>query len=66
MKYSVRIANQSDILFITKLYNEGIEDRIATLETELKTEEYMLDWLNSRSEKYKVLLIEDENNTVHG
>lgn len=66
MNYNVRIAQQNDIPFITKIYNEGIEDRIATLETRLRTEEEMLDWLNNRSEKHKVLVIEDENNTVHG
>jgi len=66
VNYNVRIAQQNDIPFITKIYNEGIEDRIATLETRLRTEEEMLDWLNNRSEKHKVLVIEDENNTVHG
>ena len=66
MNYNVRIAQQNDIPFITKIYNEGIEDKIATLETRLRTEEEMLDWLNNRSEKHKVLVIEDESNTVHG
>ena len=66
MNYNVRIATPEDIPFITRIYNEGIEDRIATLETNLRTEEDMLEWLNNRSEKHKVLVIEDENNTVHG
>nr|WP_278308965.1 arsinothricin resistance N-acetyltransferase ArsN1 family A [Lutispora thermophila] len=60
------MAHQHDIPFITKIYNEGIEDRIATLESKLKTEEEMLDWLKDRSGRHKVLVIEDEKNTVHG
>ena len=66
MKYNVRIAQQTDIPFITKIYNEGIEDRIATLETRLRTDGDMLEWLNNRSDKHKVLVVEDQNNTVHG
>lgn len=66
MNYNVRIAQQNDIPFITKIYNEGIEDKIATLETRLRTEEEMLDWLKDRSDRHKVLVIEDESNTVHG
>jgi len=66
VNYNVRIAQQNDIPFITKIYNEGIEDKIATLETRLRTEEEMLDWLKDRSDRHKVLVIEDESNTVHG
>jgi len=66
VNYNVRIAQPNDIPFITKIYNEGIGDRIATLETRLRTEEEMLEWLNDRSDKHKVLVIEDESNIVHG
>ena len=66
MNYNVRITQQTDIPSITKIYNEGIEDRVATLETRLRSDEDMLNWLNNRSDKHKVIVIEDENNTVHG
>ncbi len=66
MDYRIRIASQTDIPAITKIYNEGIEDRVATLETRLRTDADMIDWLNSRSEKHKVLIIEDEYNILHG
>lgn len=66
MNYSTRIAEVEDIPAITKIYNQGIEDRIATLEVRLRTEDEMKDWLTSRSEKNKVLVIEDENRNVYG
>ena len=32
----IRKATEQDVREITTIYNEGIEDRIATLETEIK------------------------------
>jgi L-amino acid N-acyltransferase YncA len=66
MGYTVREANINDIPEITKIYNEGIEDRIATLETRLRDNEEMKEWLLSRSERHKVLVIEDENSNLCG
>lgn len=60
MSQSLRLANLSDIPQITKIYNEGIEDKIATLETRLRTEEDMVEWLISRDEKHSVVVVEDE------
>lgn len=47
-------------------YNQGIEDRIATLKTRLRTNDEMIDWLNNRESKYKVLIISDESGQIHG
>ena len=66
MPYSARLASADDIQVITQIYNQGIEDRIATLETSQKTETYMLDWLMKRNAAHKVLVIEDENGVVCG
>ncbi|QCX34489.1 N-acetyltransferase family protein [Caloramator sp. E03] len=66
MGYSTREAKVQDVPAITRIYNQGIEDRVATLETRLRTEDEMKDWLLNRSEKNKVLVIEDENNNVYG
>jgi len=66
MTYRTRYAKITDIPAITRIYNDGIEDRVATLETELKTEKDMEEWLTSRSERYKVIVIEDENEKVYG
>ncbi|MFZ5969273.1 MAG: arsinothricin resistance N-acetyltransferase ArsN1 family A [Bacillota bacterium] len=66
MAYGTRLANLNDIPSITTIYNQGIEDRIATLETCPRTEEVMSDWMRSRSEKHKVAVIEDEEKNVLG
>ena len=66
MKYNVREANINDIDIITIIYNEGIEDRIATLETRLRSYDEMVEWLKNRESRYKVLIIENENKSVCG
>ncbi len=66
MKYTTRLATLEDIHGIKTIYNQGIEDRIATLETELRTTEEMKKWLKSKSDRHKVLVITAENNTVVG
>jgi L-amino acid N-acyltransferase YncA len=66
MNYKVREAKIEDIPFITSIYNQGIEDRIATLETRLRDNTEMNEWLTSRGERYKVIVIEDSENIVRG
>ena len=66
MPYSTRLAAAEDIQSITKIYNQGIEDRIATLETNPKLETDMVDWLLKRNEDHKVLVIEDDHGTLWG
>jgi len=66
MSYITREATINDISQITIIYNEGIEDRIATLETNLRTDEASKDWLISREKRYKVLVIEDTKGIVIG
>jgi L-amino acid N-acyltransferase YncA len=66
MIYITREATINDISQITIIYNEGIEDRIATLEISLRTDQTMKEWLISRGERYKVLVIEDDKSTVIG
>lgn len=64
--YMIKEATIEDITYITHIYNEGIEDRIATLETTPKTIEYMSNWFLNRKKSHKVLIIKNENNIVHG
>lgn len=66
MNYTTRLAKIEDIPFITTIYNEGIEDRIATLETKLRVNEDMKDWFLNRNDKCKVMVITDEDQTVLG
>ncbi len=41
---TVRQTTPADIKSILRIYNQGIEDRIATLETEAKDSSYMEAW----------------------
>lgn len=66
MPYQVRLAAAEDIEAITRIYNQGIEDRIATLETSPRKESEMLEWLVKRDEAHKVLVIKDDNGIVFG
>jgi L-amino acid N-acyltransferase YncA len=66
MESRIRYANLEDIPYITEIYNQGIEDRIATLETSLRTIDEMNRWLTERGDRYKVLVIEDETGAVQG
>lgn len=51
MDFKVREAKTCDLDSITKIYNQGIEDRIATLETRLRNEAEMIQWLKNRDER---------------
>jgi L-amino acid N-acyltransferase YncA len=66
MGFQAREATINDIDAITKIYNQGIEDRIATLETRLRDCNEMVQWLNTREPRYKVLVIEDNDKLVCG
>ncbi len=62
--YIVRTAISSDLEAILKIYNQGIEDRIATLETETKNMEYMKSWFEDHQDRYQILVAEDEGQLV--
>jgi L-amino acid N-acyltransferase YncA len=56
--YTVRLATGADAAAICEIYNQGIEDRVATLETELRTPEERAQWLASRDARHPVLVAE--------
>jgi phosphinothricin acetyltransferase len=56
--YRVRPAAEADAAAICAIYNQGIEDRLATLETELRTPEERRQWLASRSPRHPVVVAE--------
>ena len=66
MKYTTRLVNLDDMPSITEIYNQGIEDRTATLETKLRTVNDMNNWFSGRGERYKVVVIADETGKVYG
>jgi phosphinothricin acetyltransferase len=53
-----RLATEADAEAICAIYNQGIEDRLATLETELRTPEERRRWMASRSPRHPVIVAE--------
>jgi L-amino acid N-acyltransferase YncA len=64
--YRVRLAAESDAAAICRIYNQGIEDRVATLETELRAPDERRQWLASRSPRYPVIVAEFAESIVAG
>lgn len=56
--YTVRPATPADAEAIARIYNQGIEDRVATLETEPRTPEERRRWLAGRSPRHPVIVAE--------
>jgi phosphinothricin acetyltransferase len=57
---AIRLITPADLGAVTSIYNQGIEDRIATLETDAKSEEEVTSWLTDRPARYAVLVAESE------
>lgn len=55
---TIRAATPDDCRAIAGIYNEGILDRLATLETELRTPEERRAWLAGKSARHPVLVAE--------
>jgi phosphinothricin acetyltransferase len=62
----IREATRDDAAAIAHIYNQGIEDRAATLETELRTPEERAEWLAARGPRHPVLVAVDSSGTVVG
>jgi L-amino acid N-acyltransferase YncA len=61
---TVRSATEADAAAIAEIYNQGIEDRMATFETELRSAEDRLAWLRSVRGRYPVVVAEAEGAVV--
>ena len=62
----IRPAREADLPAILAIYNQGIEDRIATLETEPKDLAYMTAWLTGRAPHHAVLVAERPDGLIAG
>src|SRR5690349_19145239 len=62
----IREAIAKDAAAIARIYNQGIEDRVATLETQLRTPEERADWLAARGPRHPVLVAVDDAGEVVG
>ncbi len=61
---AIRPARSGDAQAICDIYNAGIEDRIATLETRLRTGDEQRAWLESRGERHPVMVAESDGTVV--
>ncbi len=61
---TIRDAAPSDAEVIATVYNQGIVDRIATLETEERPPEERLEWLATRGPRHPVLVAEVDGTVV--
>ncbi len=60
----VRAASSPTPRAICRIYNEGIQDRVATLETEERTPEERVEWLGARGPRHPVLVAESDGAVV--
>jgi phosphinothricin acetyltransferase len=57
---TVRDADPGDAEAIARIYNQGIEDRVATFETEPRTPEQTASLLRERGHRYPTVVVERE------
>jgi phosphinothricin acetyltransferase len=62
----VRNATAADLDAIAHIYNEGIEDRIATLDEDAKTADDIAAWWEAHQGRYAVLVAENAAGDVIG
>lgn len=61
---TTRKASAEDLGAIREIYNQGIEDRVATLEADSKTEAEMQSWFAQHGRRYTVLVALAETGVV--
>lgn len=61
---TVRPARLEDAASIARIYNQGIEERVATFETEPRTVEQMTAWLLEKEGRYPVVVAERAGQVV--
>jgi phosphinothricin acetyltransferase len=64
LDYRLRLALPDDAEALCRIYNQAIEDRVATLETELRTPEERRQWLATRSPRHPVLVAEADGQII--
>jgi phosphinothricin acetyltransferase len=65
-RLDIREATREDSAAIAHIYNQGIEDRAATLETLLRSPEERAEWLAARGTRHPVLVAVDHAGAVLG
>jgi L-amino acid N-acyltransferase len=60
----IRKATLSDAAAIAAIYNHEVEHGVATFDTEIKSVENRIEWLNQHSDSYPVLVSEVNNQVI--
>lgn len=60
----IRKATQIDAQAITDIYNDAILNTVATFDTETKTVEERINWLNEHNDNYPVLVAEFDETVI--
>jgi L-amino acid N-acyltransferase YncA len=63
-RIEIRAAREDDAAAIGAIYNQGIEERVATLETELRTAEERRQWMAARGPRHPVVVAEQAGSVV--
>lgn len=61
---TIRPATTADAPAIATIYNQGIEDRLATLETQLRSAEERRQWMTARGPRHPVIVVEADRQVV--
>ena len=61
---TLRPARPDDAEAVCLIYNQGIEDRVATLETELRTPDGRREWMAARGPRHPVIVAESDGALV--
>lgn len=61
---AIREATLDDAAAVARIYNQGIEDRLATLETQLRSPEERAEWLATRGPRHPVLVALDNDGRI--
>lgn len=61
---AIRDAQPGDASALALIYNQGIEDRLATLETEERTAEERRAWLEARGPRHPVIVVENAGHVI--
>jgi phosphinothricin acetyltransferase len=62
--FQIRGATVADAAAVCRIYNQGIQDRVATLETEERTPEERAGWLEARDARHPVLVADAAGGVV--
>ncbi|MGV3240720.1 N-acetyltransferase family protein [Streptococcus hyovaginalis] len=62
----IRKVEERDLLAILEIYNQGIEDGIATFEEELKDENYVYKGFNLHNGRYYAFVTTNEQGEITG